>query len=295
LPFAARRNPLLHVPHYNAPLLYSGNLLLTIHDLTHLLYAGYRENWKTKMYASPLLHLAAVRAAHIFTVSEYSKTKLVEVLRVDPARITVVYNGVASGCGPGNKEEARDEVARQFGVGRPYILYVGSLKPHKNLETLVDAYGLLCGGTTTPEFQLVLAGAGRQGQERLMRRAVDLGLRPLFIGDADDVELVDLYRAAEVVVLPSLEEGFGLPIVEAMACGTPVICAHAASMPEIAGDAALFFDPLDANDLCRVLRQVLSSKDLSDSLSARGLLRAQQFSWDRTAARHIPVYDRYLM
>jgi alpha-1,3-rhamnosyl/mannosyltransferase len=128
-----------------------------------------------------------------------------------------------------------------------------------------------------------------------MRRAVDLGLRPLFIGDADDVELVDLYRAAEVVVLPSLEEGFGLPIVEAMACGTPVICAHAASMPEIAGDAALFFDPLDANDLCRVLRQVLSSKDLSDSLSARGLLRAQQFSWDRTAARHIPVYDRYLM
>jgi glycosyltransferase involved in cell wall biosynthesis len=116
----------------------------------------------------------------------------------------------------------------------------------------------------------------------------------LFVSDADNSDLIQLYRAAEVLVLPSFEEGFGLPILEAMACGTPVICANAAAMPEIAGDAAMLFDPRDSQDLCRNLRMILSSACLRQSLRDRGLTRAKQFTWRESAGRHIPIYRKYL-
>ena len=292
VPFLARNDRVLHVPHYNAPLLYPGKLLITIHDITHILYERYRRAWKSQVYASPMLRAAAHRAEHLFTVSEYSKRKLVEHLNIEPDKITVIYNGVGSQFSPGDHDQSREEVRARFGISLPYILYVGSLKPHKNIEALLQAYALLSPGRT-PDLQLVIVGKGNPGNANLSGLAASLGIRPSFVSDANDDELVELYRAAEVLVLPSFEEGFGLPIVEAMACGTPVICANAASMPEIAGDSALLFDPNDSQDLHRALLNILSSADLRQSLRERGFIRARHFTWRQTAARHIPIYDRY--
>jgi glycosyltransferase involved in cell wall biosynthesis len=293
VPWAARRDTLLHVPHYNAPLLYRGTLLATIHDLTHLLDANHRGTWKTRFYASPMLHAVTKRAAHLFTVSEYSKKQMVKYLGVPPEKITVVYNGIGAQFVPGDQGQARDAVARRFGILRPYLLYVGSLKPHKNIETLLDAYAGLEAGKMRG-VDLVIVGTGLAGRIRLEQQSARLGLDPTFVSDADDLELADLYRAAEVLILPSFEEGFGLPILEAMACGTAVVCANAAAMPEVAGNAAMLFDPYDPQDLSRILRRVLSENELKQSLRERGLIRAQQFSWAKTAAHHIPVYRKYL-
>jgi len=233
----------------------------------------------------------AGQAAHLFTVSQYSKRRLVEKLGAAEEKITVVYNGVGCQFCPGDKEQASANVGLDYGISIPYILYVGSLRPHKNIPLLLRAYTSVCGGTA-PDIGLVIVGKGELLAE-LESLADGLGVRPLFITGASDEKLLELYRAAEVVVLPSFEEGFGLPIVEAMACGTPVICADAASMPEIAGGAAVLFDPYDVQDLRRVLVDVLSSADLRQSLRARGTVRASQFTWRETAARHIPVYDRF--
>jgi glycosyltransferase involved in cell wall biosynthesis len=240
-----------------------------------------------------MLHAVANRATHLFTVSEYSKQNIIKHLRVEADKITVIYNGIGSQFGPGDTELARENVARRFGISQPYLLYVGSLKPHKNIAVLVAAYAQLEAGKR-PGVQLVIAGTGQTVKLRLEQQAGRLAVRPLFISDADDCELTQLYRAAEVLVLPSFEEGFGLPILEAMACGTPVACANAAAMPEVAGDAAMFFDPHDSQDLCRILRMLLSSADLRQSLRERGLTRAKQFTWRETAAKHIPIYQRYL-
>jgi glycosyltransferase involved in cell wall biosynthesis len=239
-----------------------------------------------------MLRIAARKASHIFTVSEYSKRRLVEELHISEEKVTVVYNGVGAQFSPGDRAQAREGVALGYSVSLPYILYVGSLKPHKNITTLLRSYASLWAGRM-PEADLVIVGTGDPGKAELESLANALGVHPVFITDARDDQLVELYRAAEVLVLPSFEEGFGLSIVEAMACGTPVICANAASMPEIAGEAAILFDPHDVQDLIRALTSLLSSSDLRRSLRERGLIRAKQFTWLETASRHIPVYEKF--
>ena len=221
-------------PHYNAPLFFPGKLLITIHDITHILYERYRRTWKSQAYASPMLRVAVQRAEHLFTVSEYSKQKLVEQFDIAADKITVVYKRSRQPVYlQSDRDQSREDVTGRFGISSPYILYVGSLKPHKNIEALLEAYALMSPGRT-PDVQLVIVGKGHPGNANLSRMAANLAIHPLFVSDANDEELAKLYRASETLVLPSFEEGFGLPIVEAMACGTPVICANAASMPEIA-------------------------------------------------------------
>ena len=292
IPLTLESNSVLHVPHYNVPLLHRGPLLTTIHDITHILYQEYADTWKSRLYGLPMMRAAAQRAAHLFTVSEYSKRKIVETFRISPDKITVVYNGVGAVFFRSDAEHDPDHLQRHYGISRPYVLYVGSLKPHKNIETLLRAHAHVAPGQQ-PDFELVIAGGGKEGKLKLGHLAAQLGIRPIFVQNASDDDLADLYRGAQVLVLPSFEEGFGLPIVEAMACATPVICANTASMPEIAGDAALLFDPRDDRDLARQLSSVLSSAERRFSLVQRGLVRAKIFTWQDTTSRHIPVYDKF--
>jgi glycosyltransferase involved in cell wall biosynthesis len=289
---AVRRDRVLHVPHYNVPVLYRGTLLATIHDLTHLLDQNYRKSWKSRLYANPMLAYCGRRAAHIFTVSEYSKLQIVEHLGVAPDKISVVYNGVGQDFHPGNVEESRSAIAARFGVETPYLLYVGNLKPHKNVEALLEAYAEIF-RDRPHDCAVVLAGADLAGEERLRMLAARLHISPLFISDANAEEIAHLYRAAEALVQPSFEEGFGLPVIEAMACGTPVVCSNAASLPEIAGDAVLFFDPRDRHQLVEALNTLLSSTSLQLSLRAKGIARAARYTWRETANRHVEVYRRF--
>ena len=290
--WAARRDKVLHVPHYNAPLLYRGELLVTIHDLTHVLDRTYRNSWKARLYAAPMLAAGARRAAHVFTVSEYSKARIVEHLGIEASKISVVYNGVDRAFFEGETEQSRKAVAERFGIASPYLLYVGNLKPHKNVDTLLEAYAHLFKGRER-DCALVLAGKDRLGEVHLSEHASRLGITPTFIADANTHEVADLYRSAEALVQPSFEEGFGLPVIEAMACGTPVACSSAASLPEVAGDAALFFDPHDVRQLASAIETMLTSSALRASLREKGLARAARFTWADTARRHVEIYRRF--
>ncbi len=293
VPRAAAGAALLHVPHYNIPLAHRGTLLVSIHDLTHLLDAGFRHSWKTRLYGRPMLRSAARNAAHIFTVSEYSKAQIVNHLDVAPDKVTVAYNGVSDEFRPIPPGTARACMHQRFGVDEPYLLYVGNLKPHKNVPALLRAFAH--SSRLQRDFRLLIVGDDATGRTSLQGMAKQLGIaqRTTFLPFVEPRDLPALYSAAAVVVQPSREEGFGLPVIEAMACGTPVVCSHAASLPEVAANAARYFDPLRPDELCEVLERVVGSPALQSEMRCAGLDRAACFTWRDCAQRHYEIYRRF--
>lgn len=293
VPLAARGANLLHVPHYNIPLFYRGRLIVTIHDLIHLGIPGNRRSAKGWVYAWPMLKIASQRASHIITVSEYSKNQLVERLGLSTDRISVIYNGASHEFHPGDQREARKEIAWSLGIHEPFLLYVGNLKPHKNVGCLLRAFACLC---TVPSFDrwLLIVGDDRRWRKNLVAESERLGVRKRvsFLSRVDSGLLAQLYIAADLLVMPSLVEGFGLPVLEAMVSGTPVVCARAASLPEVGGEAVEYFDPSDSSGLAYAIERVLGSPDLQASLKSRGLRRASLFSWEECARKHSEIYRR---
>jgi glycosyltransferase involved in cell wall biosynthesis len=291
---AARTFPVLHVPHYNAPLLRSGAMLVTIHDLTHVLDARFRNTMKSRVYAGPMLRMAAGKADHIFTVSEYSKRQIVEHLDVPAEKVTVTYNGVGPQFFPEPHVTAMQTVQRECGVTRPYVLYVGNLKPHKNIDGLLRAF-VLVWSRTAGNCELLIVGDDTSEGAALRQLATDLGVRDAvrFAGNVSDDVLRSAYSAAEVTVLPSFEEGFGLPVVESMACGTPVTCSRAASLPEVAGVAAEYFEPHDVESIAAVMERLLQSQEDRARLRRLGFSNARRFTWAACAERHLSIYRQF--
>ncbi len=293
--WAARGADLLHVPHYNVPVLFRGNLLVTIHDLVHLLEPTIARTLPSRLYARPLLHFAARRASRIITGSEYSRDRIVEVLRVPRDKISVIPYGVHPRFRAENREAAREAVRAALALASPYLLFVGNLKPHKNVERLLEGFSRL-GERGWMSHELVLIGDDVKGKPRLEQAAARLGIsgRVRFIPYVGDSLLPQVYSAADLFIMPSLMEGFGLPVVEAMASGTPVVCARSSSLPEVAGDAAHFFDPLDVADLAKAVERVLGDSDYAQELRRRGLERAQAFTWEACARKHREMYVQIL-
>ena len=293
---ATRPFPVLHVPHYNAPLMREGTVLITIHDLTHILDARFRNSPKSLLYARPMLRLAARKAAHIFTVSEYSRQQIVEHLNVPSEKVSVTYNGVGPAFFPESREKARQTVQRECGVARPYILYVGNLKPHKNVGALLRAFALAW-RRTAGAIDLLIIGDDASGGPALKNLAANLGIAAAtkFAGRVSDELLRCTYSAAELTVLPSLEEGFGLPVLESMACGTPVACSRVASLPEVAGNAAEYFDPHDIESIAETIERLLHSDGNRARLRELGISNAKRFTWPACADRHMAIYRRYCL
>ncbi len=294
VPLAARHDKLLHVPHYNAPLLYGGTLLVSIHDLTHLLDHTLRRTLKSKLYARPMLHAVARKAAHILTVSEYSKRQIVKVLNVSPEKITVAYNGVGPQFRPSHPQEARERLRSELNVDGSYLLYVGNLKPHKNVSTLLRAYADLRKRNAI-EQRLLVVGDDRVGASHTADLARQLNIEEFvrFLPHVTHELLPSVYAGADLLVLPSFEEGFGLPVIEAMACGTPVVCSNAASLPEVAGDAAIMFDPNSVEKLTEAIGTVLGSPALQAELRDKGFSQARRFDWQECTRRHYEIYRRF--
>jgi glycosyltransferase involved in cell wall biosynthesis len=214
----------------------------------------------------------------VLTVSSFSRDRIAERLRIPQKKIVVAPGGVSSHWQPADNSQIADARKRHAG-GRPYVLSVGSLEPRKNLRRLLAAWQHL--GARKEGVTLLVAGT----TGHVFR---DAGLDPLPtdvrpIGFVSDDDLRALFSGAEAFVFPSLYEGFGLPVLEAMACGAPVICSRAGSLPEVAGDAALLVDPLNSDAIADGLQKVLANRDLRADLRERGLARAAQFSWDATA------------
>jgi len=295
IPLAARGCDLLHVPHYNAPLLSPGKLVVSIHDLIHLMPEGHNHRCSVWAYAWAMLHLVARRANHIVTGSEDAKRQIVERLGVRESKVTTIYHGVSSEFRKLNGETARAAVSHARVRQSPYMLCVSALRPHKNLIRLLAAATRFWERTNSV-CDLLIIGSGEQEKACLLNECGRLHIahKVFFIADIADDLLPSFYAAAQFLVMPSLAEGFGLPIVEAMACGTPVICSRASSLPEVGGDAVLYFDPLNVEDMANAMERVSASAEMRALLQEKGLKRAQGFSWLESARKHDEVYSRVL-
>jgi glycosyltransferase involved in cell wall biosynthesis len=281
---------LLHSLASSAPAHAPAAQVVTIHDVNYAI-APQAHTALMRAGQRVVVPLAARAADRIITVSEFARDAIVAELGVDRDQIDVVHNGGGLPVGPATPEpELRARL--EFGDA-PFVLCVSARRPHKNLERLVAAVGrlraqpaplLVVPGYPTPfdaELERVAAAHGVGGRVRLLRWV-------------DDADLEGLYRAAAVFVFPSLAEGFGLPVLEAMARGVPVLCARASSLPEVAGDAARYFDPLDTDAIVAALDKLLANPDEAARLARAGPERARRFTWERAAQGTLASYERTL-
>jgi glycosyltransferase involved in cell wall biosynthesis len=266
--------------------------VVTVHDLVAFVCPD-TVPYKYAVYMRWLLRRVAERADRIICVSENTKQDLVRVLGVDPGRISVVYLAAPAAFQP-FKDTARLEwVRRRYGLTGPYIYHVGNIEPRKNLVRLVKAY-LLLRRRLSRRVRLVISGQKGWLTGLLFRElsGLELGDDVVFTGYVPRADLPLLMSAAEMFVFPSLYEGFGLPALEAMCCGTPVVTSNISSLPEIVGQSAVLVDPLDEEAIAGGMQRVLEDGELRRRLEREGLARARLFSWERTALQTLEVYRR---
>ena len=291
LPGDARRLGLevLHSTHHTLPLRkMAAKRVVTIHDVTFFRMPE-RYPPPRRYYFQAITRAAAKVADAIIVPSQSVRADLIHALDVDGDKVHVVYEAAADRFRPIDATSALD-AARRYGLDRPYVLSVGSLEPGKNRRRLIEAmHELRTGGI---DFDLAIAGQRAWDYERDIDavRELSMGDRVRFLGYVPDGDLPALYSAASVFAFPSLHEGFGLPVLEAMACGTPVVTSNVSATAEVAGDAALLVDPLDTGAIGDALRRLLTDAELRARLSGQGRARAGEFSWRRAAEETRDVY-----
>jgi glycosyltransferase involved in cell wall biosynthesis len=288
LPSALRRDrvDVFLSPYYKRPLVAPCPTVVTIHDLFFIGYPGRRRPFYDATMTQ-LARLYAAGATAIVADSEHSRRAIVDRLGIAVDRIVVIPVGLGPEFQPVAPTAAQRE---RYGLGPRYALYVGNFLPHKNLPRLLAAWAALPEALRA-SLRLVLAGGDRAGRPALAAAADSLGLRErvVFPGLIADADLPALYGGADLVVQPSLEEGFGLPALEAMACGTPVVASRRGALPEVVGDAGLLVEPEDERALTAALAHLLSSADERAALGRRGLARAAHFTAERTAGRVVDL------
>jgi glycosyltransferase involved in cell wall biosynthesis len=288
LPAALRRDAVevFLSPYYKRPLVAPCPVVVTIHDVFFIGYPG-RSRPVYDAGMTRLARLYARGAAAIIADSEHSRRAIVARLGIAAERIAVIPVGLGSEFVPATPTAAQ---RARYGLGPRYALYVGNFLPHKNLPRLLRAWAALA-APLRAAHRLVLAGGATAGRPALEALAVSLGLAEgvVFAGGVDDADLPALYGGAAVVVLPSLEEGFGLPALEAMACGAPVVASRRGALPEVVGDAGLLVDPEDEGALAAALTRVLDGELDRATVARRGLARAGIFTPERTAGRVVDL------
>ena len=293
IPLAIRREgvTLFHAPHYVLPALVPCRSVVTIHDCIHLMFPQYLPNPIAYRYARTSIAIAARRATRVLTVSESSKRDILRFVDAEPSKIDVIYNAYDERFGVEPKEEDVVRVRERFQLHDEFVLYAGNVKPHKNLERLIDAFHLVR-KRGLDHLKLVLIGDDISKYAAL-RRAVhrhQLHNYVRFLGYVPEETLAVMYRLAGVFVFPSLYEGFGLPPLEAMASGTPVVTSNVSSLPEVAGDAAMLVDPYDPEAIADGIYRVLTDESLRSEMRRKGLERARQFSWEQSVRRVRDIY-----
>jgi glycosyltransferase involved in cell wall biosynthesis len=295
IPLALRRErvTLFHAPHYVLPPLVGCRSVVTIHDCIHLMFPQYLPNPLAHRYARASISLAARRATRIMTVSESSKRDILRFVDVPAEKIDVIYNAYDERFGLEPNEEDVARVRERYQLAGPFVLYAGTVKPHKNLERLIEAFHLVR-RQGLDDLTLVLIG-DEISKYAALRRAVhryQLHKHVRFLGYMPQDTLAVMYRLARVFVFPSLYEGFGLPPLEAMASGTPVVTSNVSSLPEVAGDAALLVDPDDPSAIAAAIERVLTDEALAGRLRLKGLQRASHFSWEASIRRVREIYEQ---
>ncbi len=294
LPVSARRYKMdvLHCTDHLAPLAgVQAPLVITVCDLATIVLP-HMDKWTSRLRMRAFFPLALKQAAHILTISEYSKRELVRLFGVDEHRITVTHLAAGMTYRPVQDQAAIQAIKQWVGADQ-FILSVGTLSPRKNLPRLVQAFHVLHASAGIAH-KLVVVGVKGWLYSDVFNVVQELGLQDqvVFTDYVSEQTLCLLYNAADAFAYVSLYEGFGLPVLEAMACGTPVVTSNTSSIPEVAGGAALFVDPYDVRDISQALFKVLTDTPLRARLCDLGLKRSAGFSWDKTAQQTLDVYQR---
>lgn len=287
---------LVHFPHFNVPIFYRGKYVVTIHDLIHqhfqmrratthdpLTYKIKKMGYK-KVFSSAVCH-----AAKIITPSAFVKRQLLKEWCANSHRVVVTPEGVEDNfiqLLKQYREQDFGKLIEKFGIGKPYLFYVGNAHPHKNIKALIKAFEVV--KNMYPGLSLVLSGPSHHFWEQIKKKSNLGGL--IFTGFVTEKELATLYKNALAFVMPSLEEGFGIPVLEAMAAGCPVVSSDMASLPEIGGNACLYFDPKKEEDMVEKLVQITGDENLRRELIVKGNKRYKEFSWERLAKQTLEVY-----
>ena len=282
---------IFHAPDYVLPPVSRGVSMITVHDLSFLIHPECADQ-NLRVFLEHAVPRSAARADYIITDSENTRNDVICLLDADPERVFVVPGGVDPSFAPAD-EEAVHQVRCEYKLHLPYLLAVGVIEPRKNFPRLIDAFSRFRVRTGL-NYDLVIAGGNGWLSDETYREAErsPFSANVRFTGYVPDEHLAALYSGAEVFAYPSLYEGFGLPVLEAMACGTTVVCANTSSLPECAGDAALLFPPDDPDAIAARLEEACTSETLRTELVRRGEQRVALFQWERAAERLIEIYER---
>jgi len=289
------RPDLLHVQ-YTAPLACPVPVVVSVHDVSFLEHPEYftRDRaWQLQF----TVRRTVKRAARILTGSEFSRSSILKVYGdLDEDKVVVVPNAAASEFRPISREAATAAVRERFSIGAPFVLSVGDLQPRKNQIGLIKAFARLVNAYPQLKQNLVLAGKETWFADQVHKAARDSGVsdRIQFFGFVSDDDLLQLYNACDLFVFPSFYEGFGLPALEAMACGRAVACSHTSALPEVVDGAAILFDPYAIDEIVRALADLLLDRELRARTERLGLQRAAHFSWQKTAQRTLEVFHDVL-
>lgn len=295
LAMARERIHLLHEPHYVLPPATRCRSVVTIHDCIHLMFPQYLPNRLAPYYARAAMWSATRQADRILTVSEASKHDILRFFDIAPDRVEVIYNALDTRFSEAPDEAHMEQVRQRYQLHHPYVLYVGNIKPHKNLERLIAAFGR-ARAECPDDLRLVVIG-DELSRYPALRQAVHrhkLDKHVRFFGFQPARTLVAFYRLAHAFVFPSLYEGFGLPPLEAMACGTPVVTSNQSSLPEVAGGAAVLVNPYEIDEIAEGICRVVNDEALRADLIARGLARVNDFSWEVAARKTHGIYTEVL-
>ena len=288
-----RLRPHLFHYQYTGPLFRITPEIVTIHDVSferHPEFFAASEGLRLRLTVR-----RAVKAARkIITVSEFSKAEIVSLLGVPEQKVKVIYNGVSPEFGRARDSCEIHTCLERYSIQKPYLLAVGNISRRKNQLMMMRAFALWVKRNAHAEHRLVIAGKRQDHTQDVSAEAAQLGLderRLSILGYVPERDLPRLYAGADLLLNTSLYEGFGLPLIEAMRCGVPVIASHASCFPEIAGDAARLVDPLNPGEIAEAIEDLIGSKALRDDLISRGLRRAQDFRWGNAASQTLKVYD----
>ncbi|MFN3332479.1 MAG: glycosyltransferase family 4 protein [Caldilinea sp.] len=286
------RLDLLHSTDFIPPLYTTIRSVITVHDLAFLHYPHFLTTESAAYYGQ--IDKAVVKAAHIIVPSEYTRQDLIAQLGAPADKVTVIHEAANPIFRPLPYAETLRAVQERYGLSERFILCVGTIEPRKNISGLLKAFAHLRNKYTPGDVMLAIAGGkGWLYEETLeLVKSLNLEAHVRFLGRVPDEDLHRLYVAARCHIHPAHYEGFGLPPLEAMACGTPTIVSNVSSLPEVVGDAALLVNPLDIEEIAVAMQRLLTDDDLHVELSEKGLQRAHTFSWARAARRTLDVYRK---
>lgn len=279
-------------PSFSVPVTVKCPSIVTIHDLSYE-YLPKAFTPAMRLWTKVIPKIAAKKASRVLTLSENSKKDIINFMKVDPERIDVVPLACSANFQyfPERKGQFQ-KILRRHGINSPYILTVSQISPRKNLEVLIKAFGLL---KKDPNFlhKLVIVGNNAWMYESVYETVRKEGLigEVIFIGYIQDSELVAFYNTADLFAFPSLYEGFGLPVLEAMSCGLPVICSNTSSLPEVVGNAGILVPPGDINAFSTAISDLLENPILTNELRTRGLQKAKEYSWEATARQLLGIFS----